>query len=68
VAVTAFEGVPTHVGAVPVAHVREEWRLSERWWTEHPLTRRYFDLVLETGEHVVVFLDVRRESWYRQRA
>jgi hypothetical protein len=49
-------------------HVREEWRLSERWWTEQPLRRRYFDLVLETGEHTVVFLDEREERWYRQRA
>ena len=68
VAVVAPEGVPARVGGVPVTHVREEWRLNERWWTEQPLRRRYFDLVLETGEHAVVFCDEQRGSWYRQRA
>ena len=68
VVVVALEGVPTRVGGVAVAHVREEWRLSERWWTEQPLRRCYFDLVLETGELAVVFLDEQGGQWFRQRA
>ena len=32
-----------------VALVREEWRVVDRWWTEEPVDRRYFDVVLETG-------------------
>lgn len=50
-----------------VALVREEWRLVDRWWTEEPLTRRYFDLVLESGQNVVVFHDGERRRWYTQR-
>jgi hypothetical protein len=30
--------------------------------------RRYFDVVLVTGENVVVYLDETSERWYRQRA
>ena len=26
-----------------------KWRVVDRWWTEEPLDRRYFDLVLEVG-------------------
>ena len=68
VRVVAQEGLPARIGGVPVVAVRDEWRLSERWWTDQPLRRRYFDLVLETGEHVVVFFDEEGAEWYRQRA
>ena len=40
-----------------VAIVREEWRVVDRWWTDEPVHRRYFDLVLETGENTVVYRD-----------
>jgi hypothetical protein len=50
-----------------VAAVREEWRIVDRWWTEEPLTRRYFDLVLESGQNVVVFHDGERGRWFTQR-
>lgn len=53
---------------VPVASVREEWRVAERWWTGHPIRRRYFDVVLETGENTVVFLDETRGCWFTQCA
>ena len=32
-----------------VALVREEWRVVDRWWTEEPVVRGYFELVLESG-------------------
>ena len=66
--VAAVDGVPAAVGRVPVARVREEWRVSERWWTGRPVRRRYFDVVLETGENTVVFLDEVTGRWFRQRA
>ena len=68
VRVTAGDGVPDRVGGVSVARVREEWRVTERWWTGRPLRRRYFDVVLETGVNAVVFLDEPSGRWYRQRA
>jgi hypothetical protein len=59
--------VPAEVGGVPVALVKEEWRIVDRWWTERPVRRRYFDLVLETGQNVIVFSD-ERGRWFSQRA
>jgi hypothetical protein len=50
-----------------VALVREEWRVVDRWWTEEPVSRRYFDLVLESGENAVVFHDAEHGSWFSQR-
>ncbi len=50
-----------------VAAVREEWRIVDRWWTDEPVSRRYFDLVLESGQNVVVFHDGARGRWFTQR-
>ena len=62
------DGVPRRVNRQSVALVREEWRVVDRWWTEEPVSRRYFDLVLETGENAVVFHDGEAGSWFTQRA
>ena len=61
------DGSPKRVNRSPVAVVREEWRVVDRWWTEEPVNRRYFDVVLESGEHAVVFRDEGRAAWFTQR-
>jgi hypothetical protein len=66
--VTVEEGVPAAVGQVHVFQVREEWRVVDRWWTNAPVRRRYFDLVLATGENVAVFEDEEGGGWFRQKA
>jgi hypothetical protein len=62
------DGTPRSVNRQQVALVREEWRVVDRWWTEQPVDRRYFDLVLASGENAVVFLDGEAQSWFSQRA
>jgi hypothetical protein len=64
----AFDGSPREVNRSAVMLVREEWRVVDRWWTDDPVSRRYFDLVLEGGERCVVFRDVERGGWFTQRA
>jgi hypothetical protein len=66
--VEALRGVPAAVGGMVVLSLREDWRVTDRWWTDEPVRRRYFDLVLETGENVAVFYDEERERWFRQKA
>ena len=61
-------GVPVRVNREGVALVREEWRVVDRWWTEDPLDRRYFDLVLESGRNACVFRDEEAGCWFSQRA
>jgi hypothetical protein len=63
-----LDGSPAQVNRRPVALVREEWRVVDRWWTEAPVRRRYFDLVLATGENVAVFEDEEGGGWFRQKA
>jgi hypothetical protein len=64
----AFDGSPRTVNRHAVALVREEWRVVDRWWTEEPVSRRYFDVVLESGQNSVVFRDEERGSWFAQKA
>jgi hypothetical protein len=64
----AFDGTPRLVNRQPVALVREEWRVVDRWWTEEPVDRRYFDVVLETGRVAVVFHDGESGRWFAQNA
>ena len=61
------EGSPRRVNRQGVAFVREEWRVVDRWWTEEPVARRYFEVVLQSGENVVVFRNETRGCWFTQR-
>jgi hypothetical protein len=62
------DGVPRLVNRQLVELVREEWRVVDRWWTEEPVDRRYFDVVLESGQLAVVYRDGERALWFSQKA
>ena len=49
-----------------VAEVLEVWRIDDEWWRA-PITRRYVDVVLEGGAHVVLFEDLRTAEWFVQQ-
>jgi hypothetical protein len=42
--------------------------VADRWWTEEPVRRNYYEVVLETGRNVVVFRDEASGTWFRQSA
>ena len=60
-------GFPVEVNHQAVAFLREEWRVVDRWWTEEPIARRYFEVVLQSGENAVVFRDETCRCWFTQR-
>jgi hypothetical protein len=65
---TGFDGTPRIVNRQLVALVREEWRVVDRWWTEEPVDRRYFEVVLESGQNVCVYRDLEEACWFTQKA
>ena len=65
---TAVGGEPRIVDRELVTVVREEWRVVDRWWTDDPVDRRYFEVVLESGRNVCVYHDGERHAWFVQRA
>ena len=67
VVTAGFDGAPREVNRQAVALVREEWRVVDRWWTEEPVSRRYFEVVLQSGENAGVFRDEQRSCWFTQR-
>jgi hypothetical protein len=47
--------------------VRESWLVEDRWWTGRPVRRRYWEIVTVDGRCEIVFREVDRGLWYRQR-
>jgi hypothetical protein len=58
-------GDPASVDSTGVVEVIERWRIDDEWWRE-PIVRRYADVVLAGGKHVVLFEDLRTGNWFAQ--
>jgi hypothetical protein len=60
-------GRPQAIGKREVDAVRESWLVEDRWWTDAPLRRRYWEVVTADGRDLVVFRDLVHGRWYAQR-
>lgn len=60
-------GRPVAVDGRPVDAVSESWLLEDRWWTDAPLRRRYWEVVTGDGRSLVVFRDLDSGAWFSQR-
>ena len=60
-------GRPDAVGGRAVDVVRESWLVEDRWWTDAPLRRRYWEVVTTDGRDVVVYRDLEAGGWFAQR-
>ena len=49
-----------------VEEVVETWVVQDEWWRT-PIHRRYVEVVLEGGAHVVLFEDLTTGEWFMQR-
>jgi hypothetical protein len=67
VRVRADAGRPREVDGRAVDSVRESWLVEDRWWTDVPLRRRYWEVVTACGRDLVVFRDLVRGTWWEQR-
>jgi CO dehydrogenase/acetyl-CoA synthase delta subunit len=61
------EGRPLEVDGCAIDGVRESWLLEDRWWTDRPLRRRYWEVVTAGGRDEIVFHDLISGRWWRQR-
>ena len=61
-------GRPLAVDGHVVDAVRESWLVEDRWWTDRPLRRRYWEVVTTDGRDLVVFHELLRGGWFSQRA
>lgn len=67
---TAYSAHSSHETSTPerrpINEVLESWRIDDEWWRE-PISRRYYDVVLEGGGHVVLFEDLTTGNWFVQQ-
>jgi hypothetical protein len=61
------DGRPVQVAQQQVEGVRESWLVEDRWWTDRPVRRHYWEVVTASGRNEVVFQDLESERWWRQR-
>ncbi len=59
-------GSPIRVGEGTVETVREIWRIDDEWWRA-PISRHYYEVMLEGGGRMIVFLDLVTGEWFRQQ-
>ena len=50
-----------------VAAIQDRWRIDDEWWRA-PISRLYYQLLLEGGLLLTVFCDLRAGGWYLQHA
>jgi hypothetical protein len=46
-----------------VAAIRDDWLVQDRWWTDRPVERHYYELVLDPGRLAVVYRDAVTGVW-----
>ncbi len=68
VTVKVAAGAVVAVEGERVEQELESWIVEDRWWTEDPIHRRYWELVTWRGRCVVVFHDLISDHWFTQAA
>ena len=67
---TGPDGTPTVLidrGRHRIAEIQDTWRIDDEWWRgERPLSRRYYRVVLTTGEIRTIYHDREEDAWYAQ--
>jgi hypothetical protein len=48
-----------------VARVQDIWRIDDEWW-RNPISRRYYQLLLEDGTLRTVYHDLTSDTWHEQ--
>ncbi len=61
--------LPLAVGAPrrqAVKAIEDRWRIDDEWWRKEPVLRLYYEVVLESGQRLVLYKDLINGCWYRQ--
>ena len=48
-----------------IEQVQDRWRIDDEWW-RGPISRRYYQLVLDDGSLRTVYQDLVDGRWYEQ--
>ena len=51
-----------------IAAIQDRWRIDDEWWREHPVSRMYYEVVLDDGTLLTMFQDLLADAWFEQRS
>ena len=51
-----------------IAAIQDHWRIDDEWWREHPVSRIYYELLLDDGTLLTVYHDLLTDLWFEQRS
>ena len=49
-----------------VATIEDKWRLDDEWWRAEPVSRLYYNVLLASGQRLVLYKDLITGEWYQQ--
>lgn len=47
-----------------VITIRDDWRVQDRWWTDMPVDRHYFEVVVEPGRRMLLYRERPSGEWF----
>ena len=51
-----------------IAAIQDRWRIDDEWWREHPISRMYYEVVLDDGSLLTMYQDLVADQWFEQRS
>ena len=49
-----------------VVAINDRWRIDDEWWRREPVSRLYYEVLLASGQRLVLYKDLTDDCWYRQ--
>lgn len=63
------DGLPVAVGGKrrqAIISIEDKWRIDDEWWRAAPVSRLYYNVLLASGQRVVLYKDLITGGWYEQ--
>lgn len=51
-----------------IVAIQDRWRIDDEWWREHPISRMYYEVVLDDGSLLTMYQDLIADEWFEQRS
>ena len=46
--------------------IEGRWRIDDEWWRAEPVSRLYYNILLASGQRLVLYKDLVGGGWYEQ--
>lgn len=49
-----------------ITSIEDRWRIDDEWWRAEPVSRLYYNVLLNSGQRLVLYKDLIGGGWYEQ--